>query len=100
VNALALALVAAAAHPGNDAAAAPCKPMLARKAGGEIASLDVDSTRQTAQGRIVTGRLTVLEGMGKPAPGYAATHHLIRLDYTYRCRIRGGRAREASVAPR
>ena len=97
MNAFALALLAAAADPDTGTIIEPCKPLLARKAGGEIASIDVDSIRKTSQGRLVTGRLTVFEGMGKAAPGTAATHHLIRLDYTYRCRIRGGRVREASV---
>jgi hypothetical protein len=55
VNAFALALLAAAAHPDTNALIEPCKPLLARKAGGEIASIDVDSIRKASQGRLVTG---------------------------------------------
>lgn len=89
----------AAPQPQPDPAVAICKPALARKAGGDIATIEVSSTRTTRRGRVIEGRLTAFEGMEAPAPGHAAAHHLIRSDFSYRCRVSHGRVREAAVNP-
>ena len=90
-----VALVAAmlAPHPASvNPAQAACRPALARKAGGEIASISVDRSIARGTSTTVTGRITVFVGMGAPAPGSASAHHLIRADYAYRCVVRGGKA--------
>lgn len=84
---------------GEDPALRLCKPILARKAGGQIATIAVSSERSGRHGRTIEGQLTAFVGMGAPSPGSASAHHLIRSDFTYRCRVAGGRVREAAVNP-
>ena len=89
-----------AAHAiSDDAAVALCKPSLARKAGGEIATIAVTSSRLSGSEKVIEGRLTAFVGMGRPAPGYASSHHLIRAEFTYRCSIIGGRVHEVRLNP-
>jgi hypothetical protein len=92
-----LILAAALAASSNSSALALCKPVLARKAGGEIAKIAVDSSSGGSNGRTLKGRLTAFLGMGPPAPGSASAHHLIRADFTFRCRVARGRVANASV---
>jgi len=95
-----LAALALSTHaPAFGAALSLCKPVLARKAGGEIATIDVDSSRRVRGETSIRGRLTAFLGQGRPGPGEASTHHLIRADLTFRCRIARGRVRQASVSP-
>jgi hypothetical protein len=81
----------------DDPAVPVCRPALARKAGGEIATLDVTAARTTRSGRVIEGQLTAFQGMAAAKPGSASTHHLIRVDFTFRCRVAGGRVREARL---
>jgi hypothetical protein len=83
----------------DDAAVALCKPSLAQKAGGEVATISVTSSHISKNKKVIEGRLTAFVGMGPPAPGYASTHHLIRAELTYRCSVSGSRVREARVTP-
>ena len=83
----------------EDPAVRLCRPILARKAGGQIASLDVTSRRSGRRGRTIEGRLTAFQGMGPPPPGSASAHHLIRSDFTFSCRVSRGRVRKAAVNP-
>ncbi len=94
-----LVALLATGQPAADVALELCKPLLARKAGGEITSIDVASTRTTRHRRIMVGRLTALQGMSDPGPGYAKSHHLIRSDFRFQCRLVNRRVREASVTP-
>lgn len=98
---LALLLAAASvAHPPDSHSILElCKPVLARKAGGEISTIEVTSTRVRRSGRRIGGRLTAFRGMGPPAPGMAAAHHLIRADFQFRCTVKNDRVREAAVNP-
>lgn len=84
---------------GDDPAVRLCKPVLARKAGGNIATIEVSSAVSGRSGRTIKGQLTALVGMGPPAAGSASAHHLIRSDFTFRCRVDGRRVREATVNP-
>ncbi len=83
----------------SDPAVTLCKPLLARKAGGEIATIDVGSTRVRHGVRTVEGQLTAFIGMGAAPAGSASTHHLIRVQFTYRCSVSGRHVREARVNP-
>src|SRR3982751_1794269 len=83
----------------SDPAVALCKPLLARKAGGEIATIDVAATRVRHGVRTVEGQLTAFIGMGAAPAGSASTHHLIRAQFTYRCRVSGTQVREARLNP-
>lgn len=74
-----------------------CKPALARKAGGEIASIDVGATSRRRATTTITGRLTAFQRMGPAPPGTARTHHVIRFDYTFECTVKAGRVRNAAV---
>jgi hypothetical protein len=80
-----------------DPAVELCKPVLARKAGGEIATIDVNSSRSERGGRTIEGRLTAFSRMGPAPAGSARTHHVIRVEFTYRCQVRGDRVRQARV---
>jgi hypothetical protein len=96
---LLLASVLSLQSSSTDAALALCKPVLARKAQGEIATIAVDSARPNAGGLSLRGRLTAFVGMGTAPAGSASTHHLIRADFTYRCRVRGHRVRGVALNP-
>jgi hypothetical protein len=93
------AALANPATPASDPALQRCRPILARKAGGEIATIDVQSSTKHGGILTISGRLTTLQGMGSPAPGSAATHHLIRTDFNYRCRVSGRKVVSATVQP-
>jgi hypothetical protein len=92
-----LILASTLAASSNSSALDLCKPMLARKAGGGIAKIEVISSTISSKGRTLKGQLTAFLGMGPPAPGSASAHHLIRADFGFRCRIDRGRVREATV---
>jgi hypothetical protein len=83
----------------TDPAVELCKPVLARKAGGEIATIDVNSVHSGPRGRTIEGQLTAFSRMGPAPAGTARTNHLIRFDFSYRCTIRGGRVHEARLSP-
>lgn len=95
------ALALAAAHPVRDTAGALelCRPILAREAGGDIASIEVASTRRTGKMTTIEGRLTAFLGMGPPQPGSASTHHLIRSDFAFTCRVDRRKVRAVRVNP-
>ena len=75
-----------------------CRPVLARKAGGTIATISSDRSIVGANSTKITGRITVFVGMGPPAAGAASAHHLIRAEYSYRCRVSGGKVRETTLS--
>ena len=93
------AALAGSTVPSSKSAVAMCRPVLAQKAGGEIATIDVRSSRLVGGRRTLTGRLTAFLGMGPPAPGSASAHHLIRADFIFRCQIGSKGVRAASVSP-
>ena len=95
-------LIAALAGPmpaASDPALKLCRPAFARKAEGEIGAINVTSSHASRGGRTIEGRLTAFIGMGPPGPASASAHHLIRTDFDFRCRVRGGRVREARLNP-
>lgn len=94
---IALGLAAATGNP--DPALAPCKAALERKAGGQIDSIDVQSVHVRRNGRTISGRLTSFAGMSPPPLGSASAHHLIRAEFSFTCRVAGGRVREARLNP-
>jgi len=94
-----MAAAAAGTRPAVSAAVDVCRPILARKAGGEISAIEVTSFRLGRKEIAVTGRLIAFLGMSPPPPGSASAHHLIRAQFTYRCTVRRARVRSASVAP-
>jgi len=83
----------------SDPAVELCKPALARKAGEDIATIDVVSSVANGRRRRIEGRLTAFAQMGPAPPGMARTHHLGRLEFTFRCDIRDGRVRKTRVNP-
>jgi hypothetical protein len=96
---IALLLSLALASPPDNASSALelCKPVLARKAEGDISTISVTSSRSTSAGLTIRGRLTASFGMGPAPAGSARTHHLGRADLSFSCRIRHGRVREATL---
>lgn len=92
-------ILAAAMTPPSTTALARCRPVLARKAGGDIDLIALASVRRSGQSTTIRGTLTAFIGMGAPAPGMASAHHLIRASYIYSCTIRSGRVRKAAVSP-
>jgi hypothetical protein len=96
---LALLIAAAANPPEVTAAADLCRPILARKAGGEIATIDVTSFTVRRKDVAIAGLVTALVGMRPPAPGYASAHHLVRSQFSYKCKVARAKVRSASVAP-
>jgi len=75
-----------------------CKPALARKA-GEIATIDVSSSKVSRGRRIIEGRLTAFAKMGPAPAGFARTHHVGRFEFNYRCEIKNGRVRKTRLNP-
>jgi hypothetical protein len=55
------------------------------------------ATDKVGEWTILQGRFTTAEGMPQASPGYASTHHLIRIDHRYICWIRGGRVRKITI---
>ena len=92
-------LLLAAISPAHSSSTALklCRPALERKAGGEIDRITVEASSRRHSTTILRGRLTVFVGMGEAAPGSASTHHLIRVDYRYRCSVRHGRVTKATI---
>jgi hypothetical protein len=87
-----------AVHPTSaNSALALCRPALARKAGGEIATIAIGKSSISGSSTRIGGRMTAFVGMGAPAPGSASAHHLIRADYNYQCWVRAGRVRKTIV---
>ena len=82
-----------------DPAAALCRRALESKAEGQIATFEIASSHRGRHGQTIAGRLTAFQGMGAPAPGSASAHHLIRIEFTFRCRISDGRVQEARLNP-
>ena len=76
-----------------------CRPVLARKAGGQIDAIEVTSFRVGKKDIAISGRAIVFLGMGAPPEGSAGAHHLIRAEFTYHCTVRRARVRSASVQP-
>lgn len=74
-----------------------CKPVLARKGGGTLDRITVDSATGSRPSQVISGRLTLFIGMPAATPGSARPYHLIRADYSYRCQVRHGRVVKASV---
>lgn len=95
------ALALAAAHPGRDTddPLSLCRPLLSREAGGEIATIEIASTRRVGRRTTIKGRLTAFLGMGPPQAGSASAHHLIRSDFTFSCRLDRGKVRGVRVKP-
>jgi hypothetical protein len=94
-----LAAAMLAPQPASaKAALALCRPALARKAGGDIATIGVDRSIVRGNSTTITGRMTVFIGMGPPAPGSASAHHLIRAEYSYGCVVRGGKVRRTTLS--
>lgn len=93
-----LMLAAVSASSDGDIAMRLCRPVLARKAGGEIQTISPGSTRRHGHSLTVEGELTAAVGMGPPAAGSASAHHLIRTDFHFRCRTAQGHVVQATVA--
>ena len=81
------------ADPAQKRAAESCAAGLARKAGGEISTLDVSGYRRAGRETVLKGVIRVFR---KPAarPGEMTATHVIVVRYTYECRLR------ARTAPR
>lgn len=94
-----MAAAATTTPPAVSSAVDLCRPILARKAGGEISAIEVTSFRLGRKDIAINGRLIAFLGMGTPPPGSAGTHHLIRAQFTYRCTVQRARVRSASVDP-
>src|SRR4051794_18727568 len=93
--AVSLALQPVAADPVVEL----CKPTLARKVDGEIATIDVSSRRMIGHRQIIEGRLSAFAHMGPAPAGFARTHHVGRIEFTYRCEVSKNRVRKARVNP-
>jgi hypothetical protein len=84
--------------PAQRRTAVQCAPGLARKAGGEISTLDVSGFHRS-------GRLTTLDGtmrvLQKPVtrPGEMTPTHVIVMRYSYECRLNGRRAPRIKLNP-
>lgn len=100
---IALALASLMAHPAVPETKAHalqlCRPRIEQSIGGSIQAIDVQSERATRSGLVIAGRLIAFLGMGAPQPGQASTHHLIRAEFSYLCRVSAGRVRYASAKP-
>lgn len=98
---LALILAAAATAPvsGNRLADALqlCRPQLAKRISGDISAVRAEAASSNGRTTSVRGSITALIGMGEPEPGFASTHHLIRAEYRFICRITDSRVKKISI---
>lgn len=92
-----LSLAAAAGSVNPDTALALCAPELASKAGGQVDKIDIQASRVSDSWTIIRGNLIMFNGMGRPPPGAAGTHHLIRAEYDYICWVRGHRVTKTTL---
>ena len=83
--------------PDRDAAIKLCRPVLERKAGGEIADVEIIRSRARRGSRTIEGQATVFLGMGPPAPESASAHHLIRTMFRFECRVHDSRVVSARI---
>lgn len=90
----------ASASVDSDEVLKLCRPALERKAGGEIQTIGVTSTRKVRRGYAISGQMTVFIGMGPPQPGAASAHHLIRANFDFSCRTFGRNVRKTTVSQR
>src|SRR5437588_830047 len=97
---LAQFLAISAPQPASsDEALALCKPALARKAGSEIATIEVDQSQNVRGGLTIEGRLTAYARMGLAPAGSARAHHVGRIDFSYSCEVIRDRVRKVRVNP-
>lgn len=83
--------------PDEDSAMKLCRPVLERKAGGEIANVDVVRSHTRRGSRLIDGQVTIFLGMGPAAPESASAHHLIRTKFKFECRVRDSRVLSARI---
>ena len=76
------------ADPAQRRAAAQCAPSLARKAGGELSTIDVAGYHHTGRRTTLKGTIRILQ---KPAarPGEMTPTHVVVMNYSYQCRLDG-----------
>lgn len=93
------AILAGQSAGGNDISKALqlCRPAIAKQVSGGIGTIDVDGSLSSAGWTAIRGPMTAFLGMGKPAPGHASTDHLIRVDYSFICWVRGGKVAKVDV---
>ena len=83
--------------PTSDEAMALCKPVLARKANSEIATMDVSDSRAEHGRLTIRGRLTAYAQMGAAPAGNARANHIGRIEFSYSCEVRGHHVRKARL---
>ena len=90
-------ILAMTTPPGADTALALCRPALARKAEGEIATISIASSEVHRSERVIRGELTAYLGRQIAGPGTAVPHHLIRATFDYGCWVKSGRVRKTTL---
>lgn len=89
---LAFTLVADVAQTGSnppqDQAGEKCRARLEQKLKGELSNFAVVESVRTGRERLVSGHVSVLK-RPRSEPGDLSPHHVQRLDYLFRCRVRG-----------
>jgi hypothetical protein len=83
-------------NPPQDEAAEKCQARLERKLKGEISNFEVAESRRIGREHMVNGRVSLLK-RPNPEPGDLSPHHVQRLDYSFRCRVRGSNVTRLSV---
>ncbi len=76
-----------------------CRPRIERKLSADISSIDVQASSGTNGWTIIRGPVTAPIGMGKPAPGHANTHHLIRRQFEFICWVHDSRVEKLTIKP-
>jgi hypothetical protein len=80
-------------------ASALCAAAIEKKMATGMLNRSLDATDQVDGWTILQGRFATAEGMPPASPGYASTHHLIRIDHRYICWIHSGRVRKLTIDP-
>jgi hypothetical protein len=83
-------------NPPQDEAAEKCRARLEKKVKGEISDFEVIESLRTGREQMVNGRVSLLK-RPNPEPGDLSPHHVQRLDYLFRCRVRGSGVTRLSV---
>jgi hypothetical protein len=85
-----------AAHPSMDPTSL-CASAIERKMKTAMLNRSFDANDQVDHWTIIQGRFATAEGMPPASPGYASTHHLIRIDHHFICWIRSGRVKKLTI---
>lgn len=87
----------AIAARSSRTAAQRCAPLLVRKAGGTLNSIDVSRIARSGGRTTISGTMRLFLRPPPPAPGEMSPMHVINARFAYHCSLSGNRPMRATV---